>query len=678
MLKKLGLENFRNISEKVEISFSKITLLFGQNNVGKTSIVNALDVLGNFDSQFNIPLSTDVANYGSLDNLYSKHNNKKFFKLSYQIEKFKKNHTENNYYEIEFKNKNKNIFKSIKHLSSDKLISELYIDNNNYLYFKNLDKNDFFYEQVINFFKHEKFLQDTFKDRLKSFKMLLPLFETYLHLEYFLSLEIDKYNKNNNNKIEISDKEIYDFLFTLDSSEKYSIESFFKKIENLEDIEDLLFRKINNSNLKSKYSKSFKSEDFDYQDTKNKKLIVASKNKLSFSLIEARSYALFLECFSNKDIDDIKNFFSIDKDLLLLLMSYKYCRDFLIDKVFKDLRTFEYFRFHRIDIENETDYKMYKDLISQFKKFSDLFINKEKVDLKTLIKNHSTFRVKLGESSFISFLGRSIIQSPDPSSYCIINIFNELERSKSNTRGNTRGAHKLIDFDLNNLTRLFSDFFSYNPKSNIYLAEETNDRVFTYKNSNSFTDLLYENRNDKNLLNRITNDLNSLGFNVKQISVESKENSFWIKIHSPSLITDLIDCGKGIKKTISFLTQIYCSHLEKPNFSLSENPNLICVEEPEANLHPKVQSELGSMITKAIKQNVVNQLVIETHSENMTLRLLKLIRENKLNNDDVAINCIYLDDKNIVRAKSIKIQKNGDIIDEWPGGFFDESLKEII
>ena len=69
MLKKLGLENFRNISEKVEISFSKITLLFGQNNVGKTSIVNALDVLGNFDSQFNIPLSTDVANYGSLDNL---------------------------------------------------------------------------------------------------------------------------------------------------------------------------------------------------------------------------------------------------------------------------------------------------------------------------------------------------------------------------------------------------------------------------------------------------------------------------------------------------------------------------------------------------------------------------------------------------------------------------------
>ena len=67
-------------------------------------------------------------------------------------------------------------------------------------------------------------------------------------MEYFLSLEIDKYNKNNVHKIEISDKEICDFLSTLDSSEKYSID-FFLKIENLEDIEDLLFKKICNSNL---------------------------------------------------------------------------------------------------------------------------------------------------------------------------------------------------------------------------------------------------------------------------------------------------------------------------------------------------------------------------------------------------------------------------------------------
>ena len=122
-----------------------------------------------------------------------------------------------------------------------------------------------------------------------------------------------------------------------------------------------------------------------------------------------------------------------------------------------------------------------------------MFINKEKVDFKTLVKNNSTFRVKLGEVSFISFLGKSIVQSSDPSSYNIINIFNELESKLIN-----RGTNKLLDLDL---TRVFSEFFSFNPKSNIYLAEETNDRVFTYKNSNSFTDLLYENRNDKNLLN---------------------------------------------------------------------------------------------------------------------------------------------------------------------------------
>ena len=38
MLKKLTIENFRNITEEIEIKFSKITLLFGMNNVGKSSI----------------------------------------------------------------------------------------------------------------------------------------------------------------------------------------------------------------------------------------------------------------------------------------------------------------------------------------------------------------------------------------------------------------------------------------------------------------------------------------------------------------------------------------------------------------------------------------------------------------------------------------------------------------
>ena len=81
MLNKLTLENFRNITEEIEIKFSKITLLFGMNNVGKSSIVSALDILKNIDSKLDVPLITDLANYGSINNLYSKHNNKNYFKI---------------------------------------------------------------------------------------------------------------------------------------------------------------------------------------------------------------------------------------------------------------------------------------------------------------------------------------------------------------------------------------------------------------------------------------------------------------------------------------------------------------------------------------------------------------------------------------------------------------------
>ena len=84
------------------------------------------------------------------------------------------------------------------------------------------------------------------------------------------------------------------------------------------------------------------------------------------------------------------------------------------------------------------------------------------------------------------------------------------------------------------------------------------------------------------------------------------------------------------------------------------------------------------MLSNSIQQNIARQILIETHSENLTLRLLKLIREKKLNPEDVAINYLYIDENKIVRSKHINILENGDILDEWPDGFFEESLEEII
>ena len=77
MIKNLSLKNFKGISEKVTIKLSNITLLFGLNNVGKSSIVQSLDLFTNLSDKFELPIVTDYKNYGSIKSIV---NNRQFKK----------------------------------------------------------------------------------------------------------------------------------------------------------------------------------------------------------------------------------------------------------------------------------------------------------------------------------------------------------------------------------------------------------------------------------------------------------------------------------------------------------------------------------------------------------------------------------------------------------------------
>jgi predicted ATPase len=69
-------------------------------------------------------------------------------------------------------------------------------------------------------------------------------------------------------------------------------------------------------------------------------------------------------------------------------------------------------------------------------------------------------------------------------------------------------------------------------------------------------------------------------------------------------------------------------------------------------------------------------MVIETHSEHLVLRLLKLIRQKKLAPDDVSVlyvsRCPWGGD-----IQRLRIDEDGDFIDGWPGGFFPERMREL-
>jgi len=100
--------------------------------------------------------------------------------------------------------------------------------------------------------------------------------------------------------------------------------------------------------------------------------------------------------------------------------------------------------------------------------------------------------------------------------------------------------------------------------------------------------------------------------------------------------------------------------------------SLLLIEQPEIHLHPRLQAMLADLLIDIVKEG--KQVIVETHSEHIILRLQRRIAENKLSYRDVAI---YYFEPSSEGSKitHVKLDKDG-IIKSWPKGFFEEDLEE--
>ncbi len=113
----------------------------------------------------------------------------------------------------------------------------------------------------------------------------------------------------------------------------------------------------------------------------------------------------------------------------------------------------------------------------------------------------------------------------------------------------------------------------------------------------------------------------------------------------------------------------------------------VLVEQPELHLHPKLQTELGDLfISTCLRTERPKASVIETHSEHLILRILRRIREAADDElpehlpaicpEDVAVN--YFDRVgDAIVVTQLRINSEGEFIDNWPHGFFDERIGEM-
>lgn len=124
------------------------------------------------------------------------------------------------------------------------------------------------------------------------------------------------------------------------------------------------------------------------------------------------------------------------------------------------------------------------------------------------------------------------------------------------------------------------------------------------------------------------------------------------------------DVGIGISQVLPVLVMAYGSQ-----------GKLLAMEQPEIHLHPALQAELGDVFIEAALGDRQNTFILETHSEHLILRLMRRIREGKISPDDVGVVFVEPLERGS-RFVELRIDEEGDFIDEWPGGFFEESFHE--
>lgn len=124
--------------------------------------------------------------------------------------------------------------------------------------------------------------------------------------------------------------------------------------------------------------------------------------------------------------------------------------------------------------------------------------------------------------------------------------------------------------------------------------------------------------------------------------------------------------GYGVSQLLPIVD--LCVHAQK---------QLICVEEPELHLHPRLQARLGNLFATAVVSRG-NQVIVETHSESILLRVRRLVRGRKLRPEEVAV--IYVDNNasNGATVRRLRLGNQGELLDPWPSGFFDDSLADIL
>jgi len=156
----------------------------------------------------------------------------------------------------------------------------------------------------------------------------------------------------------------------------------------------------------------------------------------------------------------------------------------------------------------------------------------------------------------------------------------------------------------------------------------------------------------------------------------SNLGQFILKDTRSGLEVNLKDAGFGLSQVLPIVIQAYAAPKD----------SIVLIEQPEIHLHARAQAELGDLFLKAVSHKP-KKLIIETHSENLLLRIRRRMAENHLkknpdpniNPDNIAVYFIENQNGQSI-AHKIKLNDKGEF-ENPPDGFrkfFTDDFEEVM
>ena len=152
-------------------------------------------------------------------------------------------------------------------------------------------------------------------------------------------------------------------------------------------------------------------------------------------------------------------------------------------------------------------------------------------------------------------------------------------------------------------------------------------------------------------------------FHVKEIAKGSNRWQARVKISKGGSETFLTDVGFGVSQVLPVVTLL----------QYVPEGSTVILEQPEIHLHPLAQANLADVIVNAAMHRRV-QVILESHSEHLLLRLQRRVAEAVISPDDIKL---YFCDahEGVSELELLELDLFGQIAN-WPTNFTGDAFGE--